>query len=162
MALKAKPLKPAHQGVDATLFINVLGKDVFIGRIARGAVDIQEFAFVESPTYHLGLKILREGGIFGSETEAFIRRFRADKAFIGAGGLTSEGITDADSRSCWVKRAMIERSGRTILVMDSSKFQVRQFEQVCALDQIDDLVCEAAAPPDLEVLATDRCLTLHP
>jgi len=105
--------------------------------------------------------VAREGGIYGSDTVAFIRRFRADKAFIGAGGLTTEGITDADSRGCWVKRAMIERSSRTILIMDSSKFEVPQFEQVCPLDDIDDLVCEAAAPPELEVPLLDAQVRVH-
>lgn len=103
----------------------------------------------------------REGGIYGSETVAFIRRYRADKAFIGAGGLTSEGITDADSQGCWVKRAMIERSSRTILIMDNSKFEVPQFEQVCLLDDIDDLVCDAAVPPDLVLPLRDGQVQVH-
>ena len=70
----------------------------------------------------------------------------SNKAFIGAGGLTADGVTDADSLGCSVKRAMIEQSHRTILLLDSSKYDVVQFERVCPLSDIDAFVCEAAPP----------------
>jgi len=91
----------------------------------------------------------REGGTFGADTLEFIRRFKANKGFIGAGGLTSEGVTDVDSLGCSVKRAMMDRSDRTILLLDSSKYDLVQFERVCALADIDELVCEKAPPKKL-------------
>ena len=48
-----------------------------------------------------------EDGVYGAEAGDFIRRFKANKAFIGAGGVTREGVTDADSLGCSIKRAMI-------------------------------------------------------
>ena len=91
----------------------------------------------------------RESGAFGADALEFIRRFKANKAFIGAGGLTPEGVTDADSLGCSIKRAMMERSDRTILLLDSSKYDVVQFERVCALAAIDELVAEAPPPKKL-------------
>jgi DeoR family transcriptional regulator, glycerol-3-phosphate regulon repressor len=105
--------------------------------------------------------VAREGGIYGAETVAFIRRYRANKAFIGAGGLTTEGVTDAHSEGSWVKRAMIERAGRTALLIDSSKFQVPLFERVCSLDDIDDLVCDTAVPPELARSLQDAQVQVH-
>jgi DeoR family transcriptional regulator, glycerol-3-phosphate regulon repressor len=128
----------AKRNLRLTVVTNCLSVATILGSSAKARV-------VVCP----GDYVAREGGIYGSETVAFIRRYRADKAFIGAGGLTAEGITDADSQGCWVKRAMIERASRTVLNMDSSKFEVPQFERVCSLEEIDDLVCEAAVPPDL-------------
>lgn len=93
--------------------------------------------------------VMREGGVYGSDTLEFIRRFKANRAFIGAGGLTPEGVTDADSRSCAVKRAMMERCERTTLLLDSSKYDVGQFERVCALADMDELVSDAAPPKRL-------------
>ncbi len=93
--------------------------------------------------------VSREGGVFGPYALEFIRGFKANKAFIGAGGLTADGVTDADSLSCSIKRAMIERSERTLLLVDSSKFDVVQFERACALPDVDDVVCEAAPPKKL-------------
>ena len=90
-----------------------------------------------------------EDGVFGPEAGDFIRRFKANKAFIGAGGVTPDGLTDADSSGCSIKRAMMERSDRTILLVDSSKFDVVQFERVCPLSDIDAMVSEAAPPKRL-------------
>ena len=91
----------------------------------------------------------REGGTFGADALEFIRKFKANKAFIGAGGLTTDGATDADSMGCSIKRAMMERSDRTVLLLDSSKYDVMHFERICALAEIDELVCEAAPPKKL-------------
>jgi DeoR/GlpR family transcriptional regulator of sugar metabolism len=91
----------------------------------------------------------REGGTFGADALEFIRKFKANKAFIGAGGLTADGVTDADSMGCSIKRAMMERSDRTVLLLDSSKYDVVHFERICALSEIDELVCEAAPPKKL-------------
>ncbi|CAG0975866.1 Glycerol-3-phosphate regulon repressor [Burkholderiales bacterium] len=88
----------------------------------------------------------REAGVFGTETAAFLRRFQANKAFVGAGGVTANGLTDADSSACAVKRTMLERADRSILLVDSSKFDVVQFERIAALADLDDLITEVAPP----------------
>ncbi len=93
--------------------------------------------------------VAREGGVFGGDALDFIRRFKANKAFISAGGLTPNGVTDADSLGCSIKRAMMERSDRTILLLDSSKYDLVQFERVCALAELDELVAEATPPKKL-------------
>lgn len=93
--------------------------------------------------------VMREGGVYGADTVEFVRRFKANRAVIGAGGLTPEGVTDADSLSCAVKRAMMERSDRTALLLDSAKYDLAQFERVCALADIDVLVTDAAPPKRL-------------
>ena len=88
----------------------------------------------------------REGGVYGPDTVDFILRYRANKAFIGAGGVAVDGVTDADSASCAVKRAMMGRSDATVLLADRSKFELVQFERVCALEGIDNLVTDTAPP----------------
>lgn len=93
-----------------------------------------------------GEYVMREGGVFGADTVDFIRRFNANKAFIGASGITADGVLDADSASCAVKRTMLERAERAVLLVDSSKYGAAQFERVCAFSDIDDLVSEKAPP----------------
>ena len=44
---------------------------------------------------------------------------------------------------------MMERSDRTVLLVDSSKYDLVQFERVCALSDIGELVAEAAPPRKL-------------
>jgi DeoR family glycerol-3-phosphate regulon repressor len=96
-----------------------------------------------------GEYVPREGGVFGTDTVDFIARYRANKAFIGTGGIAAPGVTDADSASCAVKRAMMERSDTAVLLADRSKFELVQFERVCPLEQIDGLVSDAAPPKRL-------------
>ena len=45
-----------------------------------------------------------EGGVFGPEATHFLTRFRADKTFIGASGLTVSGPYEADSPVSWPSR----------------------------------------------------------
>jgi DeoR/GlpR family transcriptional regulator of sugar metabolism len=90
-----------------------------------------------------------EDGVYGAVAGDFIRRFKANKAFIGAGGVTREGVTDADSLGCSIKRAMMDSAEQTVLLVDSSKYDVVQFERVCALTEIDALVSEARPPKPL-------------
>jgi DeoR/GlpR family transcriptional regulator of sugar metabolism len=96
-----------------------------------------------------------ERGVYGSETEAFLRRFNADLAVIGASGLTEEGACEVISRAAWVKRAMLARAPRRMLVADSGKFGRGLLECVCPLAELTDLVTEAAPAASLAA-ALDR------
>lgn len=90
-----------------------------------------------------------ERGVYGSEAEAFLRRFNADLAVIGASGLTEEGPCEVISRAAWVKRAMLARGQRRLLLADSGKFGRGLLECVCPLADLTDLVTEAAPPAGL-------------
>jgi len=86
----------------------------------------------------------RERGVYGSETCAFLRRFNADIAFIGASGLTLEGPNDVETQACWVKRTMIERAERNVLLLDGAKFNRRHLELVCPMETLSDIVTDRA------------------
>ena len=90
-----------------------------------------------------------ERGVYGSETEGFLRRFNADVAVIGASGLTEEGPCEALSRAAWVKRAMLSRAPRRMLLADSGKFGRGLMECICPLGELTDLVTEAEPPGGL-------------
>jgi len=66
-----------------------------------------------------------------------------------SGGVTPQGVSDADSQGCAIKRVMAERADETILLVDSSKYDQVQFERVCALPEVNALVSEAAPPERL-------------
>ncbi len=86
---------------------------------------------------------LTEEGVFGTETVAFLDRYHADIAVLGAGGITPEEITDADPQAAAVKRKMMARASRSLLLADHGKFGQTHFATVCA-------------PRDVDVLVTDR------
>jgi DeoR/GlpR family transcriptional regulator of sugar metabolism len=87
-----------------------------------------------------------EDGVFGPETLAFLDRFHADYAFIGAGGFTPDEVTDADDSAAWIKRKMIARAERAVLIVDHEKMGRTQFAHVCALPDLDDIVTDTALP----------------
>jgi len=91
----------------------------------------------------------REGGTFGAETCAFLRRFIAAKAVIGASGLTAEGPVEARTDASWVKRVMLERSARGLLLVDHTKFDQPSLEVICPFDELDDVVTDAPPPAAL-------------
>jgi DeoR/GlpR family transcriptional regulator of sugar metabolism len=88
-----------------------------------------------------------EEGVYGPETLAFLDRFHADFAFIGAGGFTPEEVTDADASAAWIKRKMIARAARAVLIVDHEKAGLTQFAHVCAVGDLDDIVTDQVLPP---------------
>ena len=86
----------------------------------------------------------REGGVFGHETVAFLRRFLANSCFVGASGLDTRGPTEANSGSAWVKRTMLAQSKRHVLLIDKSKYNQPMLEVVCSLAELDEMVVDAA------------------
>jgi DeoR/GlpR family transcriptional regulator of sugar metabolism len=86
----------------------------------------------------------RERGVYGPETIAFLSRFHADIAFIGASGLTAEGPTEVESRASWVKRTMLDRARRRVLLVDGAKFEAPHLEVVCPLARLTDVVTDRA------------------
>lgn len=102
-----------------------------------------------------------ERALYGAETTAFLTRFSADIAFIGASGLTVEGPSDAESRAVWVKRAMLERAPRRVLLLDSGKFGHAYFERVADLSALTDLVTDAPPPPPLAAALERAGVAVH-
>jgi DeoR/GlpR family transcriptional regulator of sugar metabolism len=85
-----------------------------------------------------------EQGVYGPETAAFLERFHADLAFVGASGLTAEGPCDVETKAAWVKRAMLGRAARRVLLVDHQKFGRAVLERVCPLAELTGLVTDAA------------------
>ncbi|MGE5221821.1 MAG: DeoR/GlpR family DNA-binding transcription regulator [Omnitrophica WOR_2 bacterium] len=86
----------------------------------------------------------------GPQAESFFSGFHAHKFFLCASGLDlSSGITDPNPLEIQVKRAMHHSAEKTILLLDSSKFNVRSLSQIVPLDEIDILVTDCQAPKDI-------------
>lgn len=64
----------------------------------------------------------REGMIHGADTMEALSRFHANKAILGASGLTAEGPNDAGLAAGLVYGAMMRRSAQTIVLADHTKF----------------------------------------
>ncbi len=91
----------------------------------------------------------REGSVFGSDSESFLRRFNANLAVIGCSGLTAEGPNDVNPAAAGVKRAMLARAESNMLLLDHSKFGVLTLENVCGLEAIRMIVADRAPTGEL-------------
>ena len=88
-----------------------------------------------------------DGAIVGDEAVAFIRRFKADFAVIGASALDEDGaILDYDMREVAVARAIVENARRTILVCDRLKFERSAPVRICDVADVHAFVTDAAPP----------------
>jgi DeoR family glycerol-3-phosphate regulon repressor len=84
----------------------------------------------------------------GDEAVAFIGRFKADFAVIGASALDEDGaILDYDMREVAVARAIVENARRTILVCDRLKFERSAPVRICDVADVHAFVTDAAPPP---------------
>lgn len=131
----------AHALLRQPIALTVITNSLFVARTlgAAGSVSV-----ILCP----GDFRLSEEGVFGPETLAFLDRFHADIAVIGAGGVSPEEITDADAQGAAVKRKMMNRSGRKLLLADHGKFGQTQFATVCAARDIDVLITDMPLADD--------------
>jgi DeoR/GlpR family transcriptional regulator of sugar metabolism len=82
------------------------------------------------------------GSLVGPVALETLARFTVDVAFIGASGLTEDGISVADVSEAQIKQSVIDRARRVIVPMDSSKFGMADFVNVCGLERVDLLITE--------------------
>ena len=140
----------AADGSDLTVFTNSVGVATALGSNARVHVVLCPGDY--DP---------HEGGVCGAETQAFLSRFHATKCFIGASGLTAEGPSEVNTDAAWVKRVMIERSGRSVLLVDASKFGVRAVDRICTLRALDDIVSDGRPDRRLARAISRAGVSLH-
>lgn len=78
-----------------------------------------------------------------------IANFNIDKAFIGTGGITEDGITDYHIGEARLHRQLIENAKQAIALIDSSKFGVRAMTNLCSLREIDIVITDKHAPKEM-------------
>jgi DeoR family deoxyribose operon repressor len=99
--------------------------------------------------------VISPGGIFSPKSLVFsgpdavstIRRYRANKALIGATGYDmKQGLTCAFVEDCALKEAAIDSSVERILLLDSSKFGKVSACSFAALDSFNKVVTDSGIP----------------
>lgn len=95
------------------------------------------------------LEIILTGGTLRKESstlvgplaESVLRMTSADKLFHGTDGIDySAGLTTPDIVEANTSRAMMERAGENILLVDSSKFGRRSLGVICRMKEIDKMI----------------------
>jgi DeoR/GlpR family transcriptional regulator of sugar metabolism len=99
--------------------------------------------------------------VYGAETLEFLRGFRANKAFVGAGGLAANGVMDVNAAASWVKRVMMRQSDQSFVLLDHSKFDVRLLSVVAPLAAFDGIVADRAPPQGLRQALSEAGVAIH-
>jgi DeoR family transcriptional regulator of aga operon len=83
--------------------------------------------------------------------------YHVQRGFFGAGGFTvEEGLTDTNQYEVELKRTMIERSKEVTAVVDSSKWGQVTFASLATVGQLDRVIADDAAPPEMVGALRDR------
>jgi len=108
-----------------------------------------------------------EPSVVGPQAVDYFRDYYFDIAFVGASGLTAEGLFDYSLDDAEVKRAFVARSRTTVALLDSSKFNRISVARICALSALDVVITDSGMPEALhealleagvrvEVVATEK------
>jgi len=109
--------------------------------VARVLIDREGFEILM-----IGGRIdTRIGAAVGAQAIREIRRIRADLCFPGACAIDSmHGLWSFDSEEALLKRAMIEASGETVVVVTQEKLGSAATHQVASIAEVQHLVIEHA------------------
>jgi len=104
----------------------------------------------------------RAGSAVGIRTALEIRSVRADLCFPGICAIDPvTGIWDIDSEEALIKRALIESSGETAVVVTSDKFGAAAPHYVASLEQIGHLIVEHDADAAVRAVFEAKSITVH-
>jgi DeoR family fructose operon transcriptional repressor len=86
----------------------------------------------------------------GDSTLAALAVLRVDVVFLGANGVsTGHGFSTPDEAEAAVKRAMVRAGQRVVVLADSSKLGREHLVRFAAVEDVDVLVTDDGADPDL-------------
>lgn len=86
--------------------------------------------------------------MFGQPGEHFLQSLHADVCFLGTHSITGTVLTEASLEAVITKKTMIANSRKTILLADSSKFQLPSFCTIANIDQVDEIITDTGVLPE--------------
>ena len=87
--------------------------------------------------------------ILGETTTEQIKKYQANKAFIGVSALSESGITTDLESDANLKKAMANQSTQVICVTESSKFNTQLMYQSCLWSDIDFIITDKRPPENI-------------
>ena len=80
------------------------------------------------------------GIVAGPPAEAFLRRYHANWAFLGAAGVDAKSATNYNEAVLASEHLMIEQSSRIAILVDHTKLAQRAMCGLCALSKVDRVI----------------------
>jgi len=91
----------------------------------------------------------RLGVLVGPLAVETFSKIHADVAIMSAGGITLDGVTNSHALLIDIQRQMIRGAQKIVLCLDHTKFGRKSTIQMCGLEDIDTIVTDPKAPPEL-------------
>ena len=125
-------------------YMKNIGQLTVFTNALRTAVELMEIpdCTVLLPGGQLRAKELTLSGFPAEEN---LLNFNVDKAFIGIGGVTEDGVTDFHIGEARLHRQLVLNARQSVALADSTKLGVRAMNNVCTLEQIDLVVTDGNA-----------------
>lgn len=125
-------------------YMKNIGQLTVFTNALRTAVELMEIpdCTVILPGGQLRAKELTLSGFPAEEN---LLNFNVDKAFIGIGGVTEDGVTDFHIGEARLHRQLVLNARQSVALADSTKLGVRAMNNVCTLEQIDLVVTDRNA-----------------
>jgi len=96
-----------------------------------------------------GGRAIRSGGhLSGTLASQALRQLRAAKAFVGASGITRDGVTNASLERGAIDRQMVESAAEVYILADHTKFGHESLTLVAGLESITGVVTDEATPDE--------------
>jgi len=89
-----------------------------------------------------GMVNTKTNSILGADTIEYINKFNCNAFLFSCGGITLEGITEANPEQSLVKREMLKKSQLHILLADYTKFNKIFLCRSCGFEDIDYLITD--------------------
>lgn len=113
--------------------------------------------------YHPHIKVYLIGGeidpkrkaLYGPLSELGLEKYRADKAFIGASGITlGRGLSSNDEKEARITFSMARAASDVYLLCDSSKFEKDAFFKYAELSLVTSIITDEDIPDEIVRLYT--------
>lgn len=138
-------------GSTTTYFARYLSERTRLIVITNCAEIARTVASKRGNEVYLAGGVLRvdDDATFGSSAVTFVEQFRADFAVLSVGGFSTDGIMDYHLEEARLAQAMITRAKRTMVLADSSKVRMAAPVWIADWADVDVLVTDSGAAPDL-------------
>jgi DeoR/GlpR family transcriptional regulator of sugar metabolism len=154
----------SYIGLDASSTVYYLSETIFPGNVLVFTCCIDSFKNLSARD---DIQLVLAGGrmnkktntLTGTETIDFIKKFHFDTVFISAESCIPEkGFFDPHEEEVQIKRAFIESSNKTIMLLDSTKIAEIKGIKICDFDEIDYVVTDNPEKTGLKKLFKDKVL----
>ncbi|TQR26487.1 DeoR/GlpR family DNA-binding transcription regulator [Bacillus safensis] len=104
-----------------------------------------------------GLLLPKSLSYVGPLAERSLENYHVNKVFLSCKGIDlNSGLSDSNEWQALLKRKMIERSHKTILMVDSSKFGYREFSHITSLSVISHIIVDDKLSNDAHAILRDK------